>query len=143
LGQKFCDIESPAGDRSFFSETAGTSFERAWMLFNSFDFIFVFMPVTLAAFASAVRLRSSRMAVLVLLVASYVFYGYGDHFAVLLLAGSTAFNYLVGRAIFGATRLASAYPFSRSACSRSSRLLIRSRHSPTPLSRTRASNPLG
>jgi len=65
-------------------------FRAARMLFNSFDFIF--LPVTLAAFAAAVRLRSSSVAVLVLLVASYVFYGYGDHFAVLLLAGSTAFN---------------------------------------------------
>jgi hypothetical protein len=74
------------------------------MLFNSFDFIFLFLPVTLAAFAVAVRLRSSSIAVLVLLVASYVFYGYGDHFAVLLLAGSTAFNYVVGWAIAGAVR---------------------------------------
>jgi alginate O-acetyltransferase complex protein AlgI len=74
------------------------------MLFNSLDFIFIFLPVTLAAFAAAVRLRSSSVAVLVLLVASYVFYGYGDHFAVLLLAGSTAFNYVAGRAIAGAIR---------------------------------------
>jgi D-alanyl-lipoteichoic acid acyltransferase DltB (MBOAT superfamily) len=74
------------------------------MLFNSFDFIFLFLPVTLAAFAAAVRLRSSGMAVLVLLVASYVFYGYADHFAVLLLAGSTAFNYVAGRAIAEAMR---------------------------------------
>jgi len=66
------------------------------MLFNSFDFIFLVLPVTLAAFAAALRLRSSSVAVLVLLVASYVFYGYGDHFAVLLLAGSTAFNYVTG-----------------------------------------------
>ena len=74
------------------------------MLFNSCDFIFVFLPVTLAAFAAAVRLRSSSVALLVLLVASYVFYGYGDHFAVLLPAGSTAFNYVVGRAIAEAMR---------------------------------------
>jgi hypothetical protein len=75
LGRKFCDIEWPAGDRSSFFETAGTSSKRARMLFNSLDFIFMFLPVTLAAFAAAVRLRSSSVAVLVLLVASYVFYG--------------------------------------------------------------------
>ena len=34
----------------------------------------------------------------------YVFYGYGDHFAVLLLTGSTAFNYVIGQATPGATR---------------------------------------
>jgi hypothetical protein len=86
VGRKFCDIEGPSAGRSFFSETVGTISARARMLFNSLDFIFLF----LAAFAAAVRLRSSTVAVLVLLVASYVFYGYGDHFAVLLLAGSTA-----------------------------------------------------
>jgi alginate O-acetyltransferase complex protein AlgI len=74
------------------------------MLFNSLDFIFLFLPATLAAFAAAVRLRSPTGAVLVLLVASYVFYGYGDHFAVLLLAGSTAFNYVAGQAIAEAMR---------------------------------------
>ena len=74
------------------------------MLFNSFDFIFLFLPVTLAAFAAAVRLHSSSVAVLVLLVASYVFYGYGDHFAVLFLTGSKASNYVIGQAIAGATR---------------------------------------
>jgi hypothetical protein len=74
------------------------------MLFNSLDFIFLFLPVTVAAFAAAVRLRSSSVAVQVLLVASYVFYGYGDHLAVLLLAGSTAFNYVAGRAIAEAMR---------------------------------------
>jgi hypothetical protein len=68
------------GDRSFFSETVGSSFERARMLFNSLDFIFLFMPAVLAAFAAAVRLRSPTVTVLVLLVASQLFYGYGDHF---------------------------------------------------------------
>jgi len=74
------------------------------MLFNSLDLIFLFMPATLAAFAAAVRLRSPTVAVLVLLVTPYVFYGYGGHFAVLLLAGSAAFNYVIGWAIAGAIR---------------------------------------
>src|SRR5262249_36900303 len=69
-----------------------------------FDFIFLFLPGTLVAFAAAVRLRSSSVAVVVLLVASYVFYGYGDHFVILLLAGSTAFNYVIGQAIAGSMR---------------------------------------
>ena len=74
------------------------------MLFNSFDFLFVFMPVTVAAFAIAARLRSSAVAMLVLLVASYVFYGYGAHFAVFLLAGSTAFNFVIGAFLAGAMK---------------------------------------
>jgi alginate O-acetyltransferase complex protein AlgI len=100
LWQKFCDIW-PAGFSLKPQERVPIA---PRMLFNSFDFIFLFLPVTLAAFAAAVRLHSCSVAVLVLLVASYVFYGYGDHFAVLLLAGSTAFNYVIGQAIARGTR---------------------------------------
>jgi alginate O-acetyltransferase complex protein AlgI len=86
LGQKFCDTW-PAGTVNGTACT-NTPPGRA----NS------------CAFAAGVRLRSSSVAVPVLLVASYVFYGYGDHFAVLLPTGSTAFNYVIGQAIAWAMR---------------------------------------
>src|SRR6516225_612591 len=100
---KFCDTW-PAGDRSFSlkGQERVPSAPRCYSIRSTSSLSSC--PVTLAAFAAAVRLRSSGLAVLVLLVASYVFYGYGDHFAVLLLAGSTAFNYVVGRAIPEAVR---------------------------------------
>lgn len=63
------------------------------MLFNSAGFLFVFLPATLFAFAGAVRLRSSASAVIVLLIASYVFYAQSGYWLAVLLAASTAFNY--------------------------------------------------
>ena len=69
------------------------------MLFNSASFIFVFLPLTLAAFAVAVSRRSPPMAVAVLVVASYVFYGWWEPALLLLLGASTAFNYIIGRMI--------------------------------------------
>jgi len=69
------------------------------MLFNSASFIFVFLPLTLAAFAVAVRLRSSPLAVAVLVVASFVYYGWWEPGLLVLLGASTAFNYVMGRII--------------------------------------------
>jgi len=69
------------------------------MLFNSASFVFVFLPLTLAAFAVAVWGRSPPMAVAVLVVASYVFYGWWEPGLLVLLGASTAFNYAIGRMI--------------------------------------------
>jgi alginate O-acetyltransferase complex protein AlgI len=69
------------------------------MLFNSAGFLFVYLPLTLAAFGLAVRLRSPAGAIAVLLAASYVFYGQWQLSLYLLLAASTTFNYVLGRAI--------------------------------------------
>jgi alginate O-acetyltransferase complex protein AlgI len=66
------------------------------MLFNSDGFLFIFLPLTLAAFAAAVRLRSPPVAVAVLIIASYVFYGWWEPALLILLAVSTAFNFGIG-----------------------------------------------
>lgn len=68
------------------------------MLFNSYVFLFAFLPVTAAGFYLLGR-TSPRLAVIWLTCASLVFYGWWSwHFAFLLLV-SIAFNYLIGRAI--------------------------------------------
>ena len=65
------------------------------MLFASPLFLFLFLPVTLAAyFVVPRRLRNG-----VLLVASLVFYAWGEAPYLLLVVGSVVFNYLVGGAI--------------------------------------------
>jgi alginate O-acetyltransferase complex protein AlgI len=69
------------------------------MLFNSAGFLIIFLPLTLAAFSIAVRLRSTAIAVAVLLCASYAFYGWWEPPLCLLLVASTAFNYAVGRSL--------------------------------------------
>ena len=66
------------------------------MLFNSYPFIFFFLPVTLAVF---IALRSRGKAVWTfnwLVAASLFFYGWGRWSNLWLIGGSLVFNYVVG-----------------------------------------------
>jgi alginate O-acetyltransferase complex protein AlgI len=65
------------------------------VLFQSLDFA-VFLPIVLAAYLAARSSATAQNAVLV--VASYVFYGWADRRFLLLLAATSAVAYLVGRA---------------------------------------------
>ena len=67
------------------------------MLFNSYEFIFVFLPVTFIGFYYLGHKGRKEMATLWLVLASLFFYGYWDMRYVPLLVGSICFNYLVGR----------------------------------------------
>ncbi|MGJ3247068.1 MAG: MBOAT family O-acyltransferase [Elainellaceae cyanobacterium] len=69
------------------------------MLFNSYEFIFCFLPVTLAIFFGMARLRWMRAAVLWLLLASLFFYSYWNPAYLSLLLLSTAGNYCFGHFI--------------------------------------------
>jgi len=69
------------------------------MLFNSFDFLFLFLPLTLLCTYVAARLLEPRLVITVLIAASLVFYAYSSIvylglFAVLMVA-----NYALGLAI--------------------------------------------
>ena len=68
------------------------------MLFNSLEFIFIFLPLCLAAFYGVRWLfpGALRSLLVVLLVASLVFYGYWNLDYLWLLAGSVIFNYGCG-----------------------------------------------
>ena len=68
------------------------------MLFNSYVFIFVFLPVTLAGFFLLGRFQP-RLAAAWLAAASLFFYGWWNPLYVGLLALSICFNYLCGVAI--------------------------------------------
>ncbi len=46
------------------------------MLFHAFDFVLVFMPVTLAAFLFLERTGNARFTIHLLTLASLVFYGW-------------------------------------------------------------------
>lgn len=69
------------------------------MLFNSYPFIFVYLPVVFAGFFLTARYISHRAATFVLVLASFAFYGYWDYHYFPLLFASISFNYLVGRQI--------------------------------------------
>ncbi|TYZ24059.1 MBOAT family O-acyltransferase [Selenomonas ruminis] len=67
------------------------------MLFNSYEFILLFLPLTFAGFFALGHGGQKRAATLWLVLASFFFYGYWDVRYVPLLFASISFNYLVGR----------------------------------------------
>ncbi len=69
------------------------------MLFNSYEFIFLFLPLTWGIFFLAAKLRFTRIAIALLVGASIAFYAYWDVRYVPLLAASLLFNYFVGSRI--------------------------------------------
>ncbi len=66
------------------------------MLFNSYEFLFAFLPVCLLLYFLLGR-RSGLAAVGFLAAASLVFYGWWNPRYLALLGGSVIFNYFVGR----------------------------------------------
>ncbi len=68
------------------------------MLFNSYEFLFVYFPITFAAFFAIGR-YSKPLAGLWLFAASLFFYGWWNPAYVSLLIGSILFNFAMGSAI--------------------------------------------
>lgn len=69
------------------------------MLFNSYAFIFGFLPITLLLFFAISQLSSYKWAKLWLIVASIFFYGYWNVAYLPLLLLSIAVNYYLGKTI--------------------------------------------
>ncbi len=69
------------------------------MLFSSYSFLFVFLPVTLAGFGLLSRHQGPKAAKLWLVLASLCFYGWWNPIYVGLIAVSMLFNFTVGRQI--------------------------------------------
>lgn len=69
------------------------------MLFNSFEFLFLFLPCVLAAYYLARRYLSHLAALFVLNLASLVFYAWWDVRNLPLLLFSVAMNHIVARAM--------------------------------------------
>ncbi|WP_366487464.1 MBOAT family O-acyltransferase [Anaerovibrio sp.] len=67
------------------------------MLFNSYPFIFLYLPIVFATFFLTAKYISHRAATFTLVLASFVFYGYWDVKYIPLLFGSICFNYFIGR----------------------------------------------
>lgn len=66
------------------------------MLFNSYEFIFGFLPLTLAAYCFLGQMVSPRAALLWLTTASLFFYGWWDPAYLVLLTASILFNFSIG-----------------------------------------------
>ncbi|HUP08292.1 MAG TPA: MBOAT family protein [Caldimonas sp.] len=72
------------------------------MLFNSYEFLFLFLPATLAGFFVLSGVRRFRIAAAWLALASIFFYGYWNPRYVALLLGSIAVNFGAGMGILRA-----------------------------------------
>ena len=66
------------------------------MLFNSVDYIFFFLPVTLSVYIFTGKSLGHVASLCVLVIASFFFYGWWDSSYLWLLAGSIFVNYLTG-----------------------------------------------
>ena len=65
------------------------------MQFNSYLFLFLFLPLALAGYFGLLHFRQNKAAKLFLIAMSLVFYGFGNPRSVLLLIGSAALNWIV------------------------------------------------
>jgi D-alanyl-lipoteichoic acid acyltransferase DltB (MBOAT superfamily) len=69
------------------------------MLFNSLEYLFLFLPLAVAGYWILVRWRKQQLTYLFLIAASLVFYGWHAPQNIPLLLASVGFNYLVARGI--------------------------------------------
>lgn len=70
------------------------------MLFNSFEFMFLFAPCTFMLWTLLRRYRPSKGAVFALLLTSLFFYAYWNPPFILLLLASVIINYVFQRVIY-------------------------------------------
>jgi alginate O-acetyltransferase complex protein AlgI len=71
------------------------------MLFNSYVFLFGFLPTTLVGYYGVAHLYGARAAKIWLCLASFVFYGWWHPALVVLFIGSIAFNYFLSLYLVG------------------------------------------
>lgn len=81
------------------------------MLFNSYEFLFAFLPVALAGYYAFSHYHSTRLAVGWLVLSSLFFYGWWNPQYLSLIGVSILFNYFVGRQLYRFSGTAVAKPF--------------------------------
>lgn len=69
------------------------------MLFNSYYFILYFLPVVLLCYYGAFKIGKPKMALIVISLASFVFYAYDNLYYLALLGGSILVNWIVAYCI--------------------------------------------
>ena len=69
------------------------------LLFNSYEFIFLFLPISLVVFFLLAKIEGKTIAALWIVLSSFFFYGWWDWHYVPLLFASICFNYFVGERI--------------------------------------------
>lgn len=69
------------------------------MLFNSYIFILIFIPLAIAGYFLLNRINRPKLASVFLTLMSFWFYGYNNRYYLLILIGSILVNYLVVHAM--------------------------------------------
>lgn len=69
------------------------------MLFNSYEFVLIFLPITCLGFQLLAKNLSRRPAIMWLTAASLVFYGYWNPPYLFLLILSIGINYIIGKSL--------------------------------------------
>ena len=67
------------------------------MLFNSYIFIFLFLPITLIAYFGLNKLKKYKLAKFALVIASLYFYAYFNVEYLYIIVISILVNYLINR----------------------------------------------
>lgn len=75
------------------------------MLFNSVEFIFLFLPVTWVGFVVLLKYKGGRLVTVWLTLTSFFFYWYWNSDYILLLLSSILVNFLLGRTLVLSDRL--------------------------------------
>ncbi|MBE5850482.1 MAG: MBOAT family protein [Lachnospiraceae bacterium] len=65
------------------------------MLFNSYYFLFYFLPITLVSYYFAHRINHYKLALLIISIASFVFYAFDNPYYFFLLLGSILVNWII------------------------------------------------
>lgn len=71
------------------------------MLFNSYEFIFLFLPISFLVYIALGRYGSRRISLIWIIAASLFFYGWWNPAYLGLILGSMFFNYSVGLILSG------------------------------------------
>jgi len=74
------------------------------MLFNSFEFLFLFLPFCLFVFISLNKQSKHETAMIWLVFCSLFFYGWWSPAYLILIAGSMVFNYILGQQLSSVRR---------------------------------------
>ena len=74
------------------------------MLFNSFEFIFLFLPLTVALYFTFIRLLGREYGLGILVAASLFFYGYWNPQYLLLILSSIGINFILGSWVIPGSR---------------------------------------
>ncbi len=69
------------------------------MLFNSYIFLFIFLPITISIFFIFGKYKNKRLPIIWIVFSSLFFYGWWNPIYLLFIIGSMGANYIFGRSI--------------------------------------------